>query len=294
MYEHHVRVDEGAMGYNARAAARWWGWALGHLVAVRPEFADLGQAAKGGRFDSMEFAFTVAGVQKHLGLTPDGRLGNQTWNAMLSPHPVSTKAVVIAGHAVELQGLDGVEIDTTGHRMEGLSGYSRARKAMRKLVVHWGGLNAQHCKSALIDRGYSTHFLIEPMLRDGKLIVYQSLDLALVAYHAGDFNGDSLGVDICRSPRTTFASRYPDGVIHTNRTGRGDRKFVDLDPEMGKMVSHFIDRLSAQLGIPFGEYPGHRVIPGVAAMAGVFGHHHLSARKWDVCVWSRHIWPSPE
>ena len=47
------------------------------------------------------------------------------------------------------------------------------------------------CFKALLQRSLSTHFMID---WDGT--IYQGLDPMFVAYHAGDFNGSSIGVDI--------------------------------------------------------------------------------------------------
>ena len=154
----------------------------------------------------------------------------------------------------------------------------------------WGGLDADSCRNALINRGLSTHFLVSPVLYQGVLVVYQALDLARIAYHAGRFNGDSVGIDICRSPLPRFADRYPKGEVIANPSRRGERRIVDLDPDYGEPLRLFLGALAELLEIPFGPYPGDDVLPDAAERRGVLCHHHLSARKWDCAPWAGHIY----
>jgi N-acetyl-anhydromuramyl-L-alanine amidase AmpD len=73
------------------------------------------------------------------------------------------------------------------------SGYRRRRGPVRFVVVHHSNTaSAEDTRDVLRRRGLSTHFEVE---KDGE--VFQYFDPAdVVTYHAGAFNGPSVGVDM--------------------------------------------------------------------------------------------------
>jgi hypothetical protein len=68
------------------------------------------------------------------------------------------------------------------------------KSVIRQFVIHHDGCNsADMCFSVLQnERGLSCHFLID---NDGT--IYQTIDLALMAYHAAEWNTNSIGVELC-------------------------------------------------------------------------------------------------
>ena len=59
------------------------------------------------------------------------------------------------------------------------------------ILHHDGTRNSPDCFRVLAQRNLSTHLMID---RDGT--VYQPLDLSDMAYHAGDYNKNSVGIDL--------------------------------------------------------------------------------------------------
>ncbi len=126
-------------------------------------------------------------------------------------------SIIIAGERYRLSG--GVKVitheDPGGYSFErrrgeaiaaaGLAGYGRRTRkggAVRDLdalqeVVHQVILHtdmtsdSRGCFNVLVNRGLSTHFMID---WDGT--IYQGLDVVMEAYHAGEANGGSVGVDM--------------------------------------------------------------------------------------------------
>src|SRR5947207_3046629 len=68
------------------------------------------------------------------------------------------------------------------------------KSVVRQFVIHHDGCNsADMCFSVLQnERGLSVHFLID---NDGT--IYQTIDLGLMAYHASEWNVNSIGVELC-------------------------------------------------------------------------------------------------
>jgi len=71
---------------------------------------------------------------------------------------------------------------------------SAVQQVIKQFVIHHDGCNsADMCFSVLQnERGLSVHFLLD---NDGT--IYQTIDLALMAYHASEWNTSSIGVEIC-------------------------------------------------------------------------------------------------
>ena len=72
--------------------------------------------------------------------------------------------------------------------------YDAAKNVIKKFVIHHDGCaTADMCFTVLQnERGLSVHFLLD---NDGT--IYQTIDLALMAYHASEWNTDSIGVELC-------------------------------------------------------------------------------------------------
>ena len=111
--------------------------------------------------------------------------------------------------------------------------YDYSGKPDRKVntfVNHWDVcLNSESCARVLNKRGISVHFLID---NDGT--IYQMLDTQHGAWHAGNANAKSVGVEISNAYYTKYQSWY-------EKNGFGKRPIVSdawaqgskLDPHLG-------------------------------------------------------------
>ena len=90
-------------------------------------------------------------------------------------------------------------------------------------------MSSTQCQKVLDKRGISVHFLID---NDGT--IYQTLDLQHAAFHAGNVNRKSVGVEITNAYYPKYQSTYV-------RKGFGERPLVEgarvhhneLDPFLG-------------------------------------------------------------
>src|SRR4029079_3559127 len=83
--------------------------------------------------------------------------------------------------------------------------YEQVKAAVKQFVIHHDGCNsADMCFSVLQnERGLSVHFMID---NDGT--IYQTIDLALMAYHAAEWNTASIGVELCNRGDAKKAPNY--------------------------------------------------------------------------------------
>ncbi len=103
-------------------------------------------------------------------------------------------------HGAEVQ----VPFVTNLTRYATLPSRPRRDEVIQAILHHDACISALRCFAVLQARGLSTHFCID---NDGT--VFQFADPALeVAYHAGRFNGRSIGIDISNAVLTRFADRY--------------------------------------------------------------------------------------
>src|SRR3954470_22251623 len=82
------------------------------------------------------------------------------------------------------------------------------KAVIKQFVVHHDGCSSSDmCFSVLQnERGLSCHFLID---NDGT--IYQTIDLALMAYHASEWNTHSIGVELCNRGDALKEPHYYDG-----------------------------------------------------------------------------------
>jgi N-acetylmuramoyl-L-alanine amidase len=176
-----------------------------------------------------------------------------------------------------------------------------AKAVIRKFVLHHDGLaNSKQCWNVLHnERGLSCHFLID---NDGT--IYQTLDLALMGYHAAGFNGDSIGAEICNRgilDRLDYyqGAAFPHKVsdpysINGHKMTSFD--FTDAQYEAFLELSRALVKVLPNLAL---EYPRDPQNPSKqawgtlgpitatgdsipsSAFSGFLGHYHLTTRKWD-------------
>jgi hypothetical protein len=80
----------------------------------------------------------------------------------------------------------------------------RDKSSIRKIIIHWdAGLSSQNCVDVLSRRGLSTHFTID---NDGS--IWQLVDTANQAFHAGDYNTHSIGIDLSNAYYLKYSEYY--------------------------------------------------------------------------------------
>ncbi|MFO0576872.1 MAG: N-acetylmuramoyl-L-alanine amidase [Polyangia bacterium] len=160
------------------------------------------------------------------------------------------------------------------------------QQLIRQIVIHHDGADSSaECFHVLHDeRGLSVHFLIDT---DGT--VYQTLDLADVAFHAQFVNGMSIGIELCNRGLVELscspAHRRQREPCITTIHGRTYKMWSFTDAQYDSLA-----RLTAALGrifprLPLG-YPqsGGPIFGKLAEPArysGLLGHYHVSTQKWD-------------
>ncbi len=172
--------------------------------------------------------------------------------------------------------------------------YEAVRPLIKQFVFHHDGCaTSAMCFDVLQnERGFSCHFLID---NDGT--IYQTLNLALMAFHAANANTNTIGVELCNRGDAKKEPNYYSG----NRFGPQRREkpckinghtYLAFDYTDEQYMS--LGKLSKALTAIFpnlpAEYP--QKSPGVqtwdtmpesasAAFSGFIGHYHLTQRKWD-------------
>ena len=157
------------------------------------------------------------------------------------------------------------------------------------------------CFKALLQRSLSTHFMID---WDGT--IYQGLDPMFVAYHAGDFNGASIGIDLNnrmknleREPNETPYNPEHELIADMSkkefRRGGPDRMRINgfwtkawgyTDPQyqaLLELLSVLTSKLDIKPFVPMDEK--REVIPTMlqdaASFEGILGHFHITENRWD-------------
>ena len=148
-------------------------------------------------------------------------------------------SIIIAGERYRLSG--GVKVitheDPGGYSFEkrrheaiesaGLAGYGRRKlkgetvrdleslqKVVHQVILHTDMTSdSRGCFNVLVNRGLSTHFMID---WDGT--IYQGLDVIVEAYHAGEANKGSVGVDMNNLLRNLV--REPSAPAHPPKHAR--------------------------------------------------------------------------
>lgn len=167
----------------------------------------------------------------------------------------------------------------------------------RIIVLHWpafwGGASRLHRVMSQPDAKVSTHWAVD------ETGAYQFLDHSARAWHATWTNRISVGVDICQgivaSDEAREKARGLKVEAAVNTTGRGDRRYLTLDPAVRDNARALVMRLCAELDIPLQAPRGadgrvrHDVIatsiPELGDFTGVVGHHHVDRAKWDIAPW---------
>ena len=168
------------------------------------------------------------------------------------------------------------------------------KAAIKQFVIHHDGCtSADMCFSVLQnERGLSCHFLID---NDGT--IYQTIDLALMAYHAAEWNTASIGVEFCnRGDAIKYPSTYEGGKYGPKRNVKKIKinnstmlafEFTPAQIDSLTRLSRALQRLLPNIPAEFPQAsPGVQswdTLPPSASFrfSGYIGHYHLTSQKWD-------------
>ena len=168
------------------------------------------------------------------------------------------------------------------------------RAAIKQFVIHHDGCNsADMCFSVLQnERGLSVHFLID---NDGT--IFQTIDLALMAYHASEWNTNSIGVEMCNRGDAKKEEHYYDSgrygpkrdIVPCKINGNTLLSFAYTPAQMDALtrLSRALVRLLPNLPAEYPQSsPGQQAwgtLPRAStfSFSGYIGHYHLWDQKWD-------------
>lgn len=171
------------------------------------------------------------------------------------------------------------------------------KAVIRQFVVHHDGCASSDMAFNVMqnERGLSCHFLID---NDGT--IFQTIDLALAAYHAAEWNFGSIGVEMCnRGDVKLDANYYSSGKHGPNREVTtckiNGHKILAFDYTKAQIDNFILLGRALQRYLPNipAEYP--QSSPGVQhwdtmpkagpnnsfGFSGYIGHYHLTGQKWD-------------
>ncbi len=172
--------------------------------------------------------------------------------------------------------------------------YEAVKASIRQFVLHHDGCSSSDmCFSVLQnERGLSVHFLLD---NDGT--IYQTIDLGLMAYHASEWNIDSIGIEMCNRGDAKKEPNYYSGGHHGPPRDVKPCKInnnvilaFDYTPKQKEnlaLLCRALQRLLPNLPAEFPQSsPGKQhwgTLPKDQStrFAGYIGHYHLWDQKWD-------------
>lgn len=168
------------------------------------------------------------------------------------------------------------------------------KSVIKQFVLHHDGCSSADMCFAVLqnERGLSCHFLVD---NDGT--IYQTIDLALAAYHAAEWNSASIGVEFCNRGD---AKREPDYYSSGRRGPKRDVKpcringhtflAYDFTPaqydsflKLARALQRLLPNLPAEFPQSTAGVQSWDTMPTGASFAfsGYIGHYHLTKQKWD-------------
>jgi hypothetical protein len=171
------------------------------------------------------------------------------------------------------------------------------KSVIRQFVIHHDGCNtADMCFNVLQnERGLSCHFLLD---NDGT--IYQTIDLALMAYHAGEWNTNSIGVEMCNKGEAKDRTLYDSGRFgpkrdlkpckingHTILAYDFTQAQKDSMVRLARGLQKLLPNLPAECPQSSPGQPALETLPPSATFrfSGYMGHYHLIKEKWDPGPW---------
>lgn len=182
---------------------------------------------------------------------------------------------------------------TSKYQMGESAPYEAVKGLIKQFVIHHDGCaSADMCFNVLQnERGLSCHFLVD---NDGT--IYQTLDLALAGYHAGLWNSNSIGVELCNRGDAKKEPNYYKGKDKIDREPRAAKinghtflawNYTPMQYDAMTRLCRALLRLLPNLPADYPQSsPGIQswdTIPTAASLkfAGYIGHYHLIPEKWD-------------
>lgn len=168
---------------------------------------------------------------------------------------------------------------------------SAAQGVIRQFVLHHDGCpDAETCFNVLHnERGLSCHFLL-----DNNGVIYQTLDMAYMAFHAAGFNAHSVGIEMSnRGDAKRFPTYYDKGgrikrdKVTCRIHGHTYLAFEYTEAQYAALEAlvRGLARALPNMPIDFPQSsPGAQAweeIPNAKSYAGLLGHYHTTRRKWD-------------
>jgi hypothetical protein len=174
--------------------------------------------------------------------------------------------------------------------------YDAVKAVIKQFVVHHDGCSsADMCFSVLQnERGLSVHFLID---NDGT--IFQTIDLALMAYHASDWNLYSIGVELCNRGDAFNVPAFYDGgrfgpkrdILPCKINGNTLKAFdytaaqKDSFSRLCRELLRLLPNLPAEYPQSSPGEPRWDTMPDAPikreSYAGYVGHYHINTQKWD-------------
>jgi N-acetyl-anhydromuramyl-L-alanine amidase AmpD len=165
-----------------------------------------------------------------------------------------------------------------------------AQAVIKQFVLHHDGCpSAAVCWNVLHnERGLSCHFLLD---NDGT--IFQTLDLAYMAFHAAGFNAGSIGIEIsnrgdAKKEPGFYAQRRQSRDVATCRIHGHTYLAFEYTKAQYAALGGLVRGLTRALpNLPI-DYP--QSSPGAQAWgalgdprgySGLLGHYHTTTRKWD-------------
>ena len=243
----------------------------------------------------------VKQLQRDVGVEVDGIYGKGTHKAVRE-----YLGMPFIFHMGKVQAIDSpLEIDMSAPLYElddGTRNWRLRKGAPKSICVHWGGLNSRHCWNVFnmsSGRHVSSHFLIGKNHKKDNYEILQCLDTGLVAYHAGKFNGASIGIDVCMHPVKKYWEKtkkwYPDAEL-AEYTGGDPRvpkgEIAMIGDEFAVICKEFLESLRSAVGLDDKPVCKDNEVYSVkeAADFSIVGHHNISAKKWDVIPWAEKLY----
>ena len=282
--------------YNMSKVIEYNKW-MSEKLGWKPEWFDCAEFNE-------ELIEKIKEFQREAGIESDGYCGAGTFRRLLSwraeeieksdgDHLYSDH-IICHGDPVPI-GWDKVVLWSDEKGLKAKEGcYKRVdgKRDINLFVNHWDVcLSSAMCQRVLDQRGISVHFLID---NDGT--IYQTLDTTHIAWHAGNANSFSVGVEITNGFYLKHQNKYV-------RNGFGERPVVkDAIVNGNKLEDHTgfypvqIDALKALteaihkgLNIPLEtpknitgtEYTDTMTKSRIKGYRGFVHHYHLTKRKTD-------------
>jgi hypothetical protein len=162
----------------------------------------------------------------------------------------------------------------------------KTKRKINFFVNHWDACQtSEDCYKILTSRGLSCHFLL-----DENGIIYQTMDLNDVAWHAAGINLRSVGVEICNPVDIKYQNKQKQRPIKKNVKVHRQilKNILWFYPEQIEALKKLWEAISLALKIPLispldkNENQIETVFSGLKNFSGFICHFHCNHHKIDV------------